>query len=116
MPERIIGQCNTADFAAIEHLVATCGTDGFNPDALNLEKKQILALALVVGFNAVGLSFKHYRMIKVVLFWENHVEFRFFPGPESQELKRRLASPLASRIIQDRMAALLNKTKKGGTQ
>lgn len=115
MPERIIGQCNTADFKTIEHLVDMYGTGDPSPDTFKLKKKQILALALVSGLHAIGLSFEHCYRIRVVLFWENHVEFRFFPGSESQELKKRLGSPLASKLIQDRMAEILGKrTKKGG--
>lgn len=66
---RIIGQCNQADFAEIEHLVDSI----INPEDLDtstLKRKQIFAFLFTNEARRKGISWKLLRsVVQEVLFW-----------------------------------------------
>lgn len=105
MSEKIIGECNTATFRDIEHLLDVYGTEAYDPSTL--EKKHHLALALVAGLVSAGIPFTDCLLIRRVLFWEHHMEFKFQHCEKARALKAKLSTPAVNRSIMDTMARVL---------
>lgn len=87
---RIIGQCNTADFKSIEHLALTL-TDSEMLDVSTLNRKQRLALLVMVAFREVGIKPQETYKVREVLFWDDsHIEFRFLDKAGAHDLHVKL--------------------------
>ena len=69
MSRRIIGQCNTADFKAIEHL-STLMHRGEEVDLTNLSNRQKAAVAVLHHFQGCMVPFKVALKLREVLIWE----------------------------------------------
>ena len=69
MSRRIIGQCNTADFKALEHL-STLMHRGEEVDLTNLSNRQKAAVTVLHHFQLCGVPFRVALKIREVLMWE----------------------------------------------
>lgn len=68
MARRIIGQCNTADFKDIEHLVSLIPRGGVFQD--NLSNRQKAAVRVIYHFEQCGVPFGILLKLREVLVWE----------------------------------------------
>ncbi len=69
MGRRIIGQCNTTDFKALEHL-STLMHRGEEVNLTNLSNRQKAAVTLLHHFQLCGVPFEVALKIREVLMWE----------------------------------------------
>jgi len=87
--DRIIGQCNAADFTAIEHLVDTIKEPG-DLDVSTLKHKERLALLFTDKVRKKGIGWRLLcEAVREVLFWGDGtnvhaIEVRFTRDPKRQ--------------------------------
>lgn len=92
---KIIGQCNTADFQAIEHL-ALALEDPATLDLNTLPRKQKLAFFILAGALKSGIKFQELLKVREILFWDTgYLEWKFYNVPGAHELLTRLRKPVA---------------------
>lgn len=87
MKRRIIGQCNQADFASMEHLASEI-SKGRELDTSTLNRKEILACRFAIMCRDKGIPWKLLRSaVREVLFWGDgdqvkEMQVKFFPKPK----------------------------------
>ena len=90
---RIIGQCATSDFRAIEHLADTLKSPEML-DTKTLTNSQKFAFAIIAAFKEADIGFREIYNIKKILFWnDGHIEFRFLDIPKARMLLIKLNEP-----------------------
>lgn len=109
-PRKIVGQCDTATFRDIEHLVSTFGTPE-QWDLSTLSRKQQRALIVAAALTAAGIDFKDLYKIREIFFWDDGSwVFKFFHDAAARTLRIKLDTP----EVRIAITSALKTLEKGG--
>jgi hypothetical protein len=105
-PRKIVGQCDTATFRDIVHLVNTLNTPE-QSDFSTLSKKHQRALIVVLALLKAGISLKDIYKIREILFWDDGGwTFKFSHDAAGRALRIKLDTPAVSVAITKVLEAL----------